>query len=113
MDDPKYVETLQAELQAAKNEAAAALAAKEAAEKNAADAEAALKKAGGPVAIKGTYKGYGFPAGQTRVRNQNGELCDSQLLLDAAKDKAAPGHAAAVETLEWLIKIQYAYFTKK
>jgi len=108
-----YTKQLQAELAAAKQEAADALVAKEQAEKEAADALAALKTSGGPVPIKGKYKGYGFPAGHTRIRNKQGIVCDTQSVLDAANNKESADHAAAVEILDHLIKIGYGYLVKQ
>ncbi len=68
-------------------------------------ANAALKQSGAPAPLTGSYKGFSFQAGHRRVRNQQGELCDTQKLLDAA----AAGDATAIEILDWLIKIKYGY----
>lgn len=100
-----YAKQLAEELAAAKQQAADAIAAKEAAEKATAEAEAALKASGGPVPIKGAYKGYTFPAGHARIRNQEGALCDTQAVLDAAN----AGDETACAILDHLIKIKYGY----
>jgi small-conductance mechanosensitive channel len=75
-------------------------------------AEAALKK-GGPAPIKGEYKGFRFQPGHKRVRDEQGNLCDTEQLLAAAADTEHEGHDAAVSVLDRLIKIEYAYFTKE
>ncbi len=74
--------------------------------------EESINKGTATKTIKGKFKGYSFEPGHSRVRNQSGELCDTQMLMDAANDKAAPAHADAVKTLTWLIDIEYAYLVK-
>jgi hypothetical protein len=74
--------------------------------------EESINKGTAAKTIKGKFKGYSFEPGHARVRNRSGELCDTQLLMDAANDKDSPAHADAVETLTWLIDIKYAYFSK-
>lgn len=102
---PEYVENLKKELESAKQTAAEATTKAE-------KAEAAMKASGAKAPVTGSYKGYSFDANHRAVRDKNGQKCDSQALLDAANDKNNPNHAAAVEVLDWLIKIEYAYFTK-
>jgi hypothetical protein len=75
-------------------------------------AQEALKK-GGPAPIPGTYKGHAFVPGHKRVRDADGNMCDTAMLLQAANDPASEGHATACAVLDHLIQIQYAYFTKK
>jgi uncharacterized lipoprotein YmbA len=108
----EYAEQLKKELEEAKAAAAAAVTAQKKAEEEAAAAQEALRKSGAPVIIKGSYKGYSFVQGHARVRDKNGVLCDTQMLIDAANDKKSDNYAAACEVLDHLIKIEYAYFTK-
>ena len=96
------------ELAAAKLAASDALKQKEEAEKAAAAAESALKKSGGPMPIRGKYKGYGFPDGHTRIRDAEGNLLDTQAVLDAAN----AGDETAKAILDRLIALKYAYLTK-
>jgi len=112
-DQAAYADKLKKELEEAKTATAAAIAEAERARAAAAEAEAALKNAGGPAIIKGTYKGYAFVQGHARIRNAEGAYCDTQMLMDAANDKEHADHAAAVGELDRLIKINYAYFVKK
>jgi len=103
------IEELKKQLDAAKQEAhnsqkAAAIAAEENEElKN------KVLKGDKVLPIKGEYKGYRFDDGQRRVRNRKGQLCDTEKLLGAAADK----DAEAIATLDWLIQIKYAHFSKK
>lgn len=99
---PEYVTKLKAELEAEKNRAAEATAKAE-------KAESAMKASGVKPAVTGSYKGYSFPANFRTVRNNLGEKCDTQTLLDAAKEK----DAAACAILDYLIDIKFGYFTKK
>lgn len=57
------------------------------------------------VPIKGEYKGHRFQDGHRKIRNQSGELCDTQMVMDAA----AKGDKTACEILDWLIDLGYAY----
>ncbi len=75
------------------------------------EAARAALKSGGPAPIPGSYKGHSFVPGHRRVRNAAGDFCDTAMLLSAANDPAAEGHDAAVEVLDRLIKMKYAYFT--
>lgn len=68
-------------------------------------AQAAMSKSGVPAPLNGSYKGFTFVPGHRRVRDRNGEICDTQMLLDGA----AQGDPAACERLDWLIQIQYGY----
>lgn len=61
------------------------------------------------VPIAGSYKGYRFDDGHRRVRDQEGLMCDTAMLLSAAKEK----DAKAIATLDWLIELKYAHFTQK
>ena len=70
-----------------------------------AEAQAAMSKSGVPAPLNGSYKGFTFVAGHRRVRDRNGEICDTQMLLDGA----AKGDPAACERLDWLIQIKYGY----
>lgn len=113
------IKELEAQLAAAKKEAADAQAALAQAAKEAKDAQnelATLNKqiqAGTATAkVPGKYKGYSFEDGHLRVRNAQGEICDSAALLKAAADQKDANHAAACEVLDYLIEIKYAYFTK-
>jgi hypothetical protein len=74
-------------------------------------AQEALKK-GGPAPIPGTYKGHAFVPGHKRVRDADGKMCDTVMLLQAANAPASEGHATACAVLDHLIRINYAYFTK-
>lgn len=103
-----YTKQLEQELAAAKQAASDALTQKEAAEKAAKQAEEALKKSGGPVPIRGKYKGYRFPDGHTRIRDAEGNLLDTQAVLDAAN----AGAETAKAVLDRLIALKYAYLTK-
>lgn len=104
-ENKDYTEQLKAELQALKAAASQAIAEKEAAQKEAAEAAAALKATGGPVPIKGSYMGYGFPAGHRRIRDKEGKLCDTQMVLDAAN----AGDETACAILDHLINLKYGY----
>jgi hypothetical protein len=105
----EYVDRLKAELEAAKNATAEATAAQEAAKKEAAELKASAKAQGLKPAVTGSYKGHRFQVNHRRVRGVTGILYDTQTLLDKAKEK----DAEAIAVLDWLIKIEYAYFTKE
>lgn len=62
----------------------------------------------GRLPIEGSYKGYGFIDGHKNIRDREGRLCDTTMLLKAATE----GDAQAVDTLDWLIRIEYAYLQK-
>lgn len=55
--------------------------------------------------ITGTYKGYAFDDGHRKIRNQIGEICDTQMVMDAANK----GDKEAIEILDWLIDLGYAH----
>lgn len=119
MSEPT-IDELKAQLEAAKQEAYEAQKAAQAAaddldsvKQYALSLAEKMKSGDTSIPISGSYKGYKFADGHRRVRNKNGELCDTEKLLAAAADKNAEGHAEAIEILDWLIKIQYGYFTKK
>lgn len=99
---PEYVKQLQAELADAKKEAAANA-------KKAEKAAETLKASGVAAPVDGSYKGYSFPANFRTVRNKLGEKCDTQTLLDKAKEK----NPEACAILDYLIEIKFGYFTKK
>lgn len=103
-----YKAQLAAELEAAKAELAAEREAKEQAQKAAKSAESALQRSGAPGPIKGEYNGYRFADGYRRVRDQRGQICDTEMLLD----QAAQGDETAKGILDWLIKIKHKSFTK-
>lgn len=105
-------EEIKAELEAAKAELNLERQARADAEKAKAELEAKVASGTASKAIKGTYKGYSFADGHRRVRNRNGELCDTAKLLEAASDKKSDGHADAVAVLDWLIETKYGYFVK-
>jgi len=107
------IEDIKKELEAAKAEANAERQAREAAESKTAELENQIKSGNTKLPIKGSFKGYTFDDGHNRVRNYRGELCDTEKLLAAAADKGSDAHDEAVKMLEWLIKVQYAHFTKK
>lgn len=71
-----------------------------------AKANALLVKAGGPVAIRGEYRGHAFTDGHRRVRNRQGVMGDTQKIIDSAN----AGDAEACALLDWLIEIDYSYF---
>jgi len=107
------IEEIKAELEAAKAEANAERLAREAAEAKTTALETQIKSGNTKLPIKGSFKGYKFDDGHGRVRNDRGELCDTEKLLAAAADNKSTDHEEAVKTLEWFIKVQYAHFTKK
>lgn len=100
------IATLQKQLADAKAEAAAAKEAVAAAEAAAAKIKAAAET--GALPIEGEYNGYGFVDGHKNVRDREGNLCDTTLLLQ----KAAAGDAMACGIMDWLISIQYGYLRK-
>ncbi len=106
-------EDIKAQLEAAKAEANAERKAREVAEAKLTELEEQVRSGSPTIAIKGSFKGYKFDDNHRRVRNSRGELCDTEKLLAAASDKKSDAHAEAVETLDWLISIKYAHFTKK
>lgn len=93
------LETLRAELEKARAEKAEAETARR-------ELETALQT--GVTPIRGSYKGYRFTDGHKNVRNRQGELCDTEMLLTQAND----GDATACAVLDWLISIQYGYLVK-
>lgn len=114
--EPSIEEQIAAARAEAKAEAEAELSAvkaeNEALAKQKQKLEESIKSGTAVATIKGKFKGYSFEPGHARVRNRSGELCDTQLLMDAANDKNSPANADAVQTLTWLIDIQYAYLVK-
>lgn len=102
-------EEIKAQLEAAKAELDKARKEMEATQKELDE----LKKGGlKNVKISGSYKGFRFDDNHGRVRNQNGEICDTQKLMAAAADKESPDYAAAVAVLDWLISIEYGHLRK-
>lgn len=97
---------LQKQLAAAQAEAVAAKEAAAAAEAAAAKIKAAAET--GALPIEGEYKGYGFQDGHKNVRDREGKLCDTTLLLQ----QAAAGDATATAIMDWLIWIDYGYLRK-
>lgn len=113
--EEKTLEQLQAELAAAQEHIKALDAERNRAEEDAKNerkgreqAEKALKTSGVLKPVTGTYNGYEFDSNHRRIRNRHGAYCDTQMVLDAANS----GDAEACALLDWLIKIEYAYFKK-
>ena len=103
-----YTKQLEQELADAKAAAAEALRQKAEAEKSAEAAEAALRQSGAPAPITGAYKGYGFPVGHRRIRDAEGNLLDTQEVLNAA----IAGDKEACAVLDRLIALKYGYLVK-
>lgn len=103
MDKEKELAALKEQLAKAEEEKATVIAEKAA-------LEAKMQSGDTRLPIPGAYKGYRFDDGHRRVRDRSGNLCDSAELLAAASGKTPD--AKAVETLEWLIEINYAHFKK-
>ncbi len=102
--DTAYAEELKKELDQAKADAAEARHKLAVAEAQLAEARASAQ----PNQVSGTYKGYQFVTGQTRVRDAEGRLCDAQKVMDAAN----AGDAEACAILDRLIDMGYALLVK-
>jgi hypothetical protein len=58
-----------------------------------------------PHFVRGSYNGYTFAPGHVNVRDRQGLLCDTALVLDSA----SKGDQTAIDLMEWLIEIEYGY----